>query len=69
MGLCRLHYTEKLGRRVQNELKKVYGNAEQAFGAIDFSGSGRITQEAFESNLVVKRIPDIQKWLDKERVF
>ena len=40
---------------LRKELKRMYGNAECAYNAIDFSGLGFITKDAFLNSIVVKQ--------------
>lgn len=43
--------------RLRLETKKMYGSAENAYGAIDYNGKGYITEQEFLDSIVMNRQP------------
>lgn len=43
--------------RLRHEIQKMYSSCDNAFGAIDFSGQGIVTEDAFLSSIPVSRVP------------
>ncbi len=72
-GLCKKHFLDRLGKRVKNEIKKVYKNPENSFAAFDYQGIGEFSIDNFISCLAIKRLcmdpADIISWLIRDKIF
>ena len=40
--------------KLRHEIKMMYGSSDHAFGALDFTGVGYVTEEAFLNSIFVK---------------
>lgn len=52
------HLVRQIRDRLRKEFYAMYRNAEEAYSALDYTGTGHITREAFMNNQIIKmRIP------------
>ena len=60
--------------RLRVEIKKMYSGSENAFGALDFSGEGFITEDSFLNSIFVKErqpftVEEIKMFFRHQNIF
>jgi len=55
--LCKDHFVKYVRTLLRKTIRALYLGAEKAFGAIDHTGLGYVTQDAFLQSYVAQRVP------------
>jgi hypothetical protein len=55
-SLCKLHFCKLIRIILAKELRKLYKSPQDAYGSIDFTGKGFITEQDFLQSLVIQRV-------------
>ena len=64
---------EEIKRRVRTEMRNIYRGPENAYGAMDYTGTGRITEADLMASVVFSRLPydvaDGKEFIKRENFF
>lgn len=72
---CLRHFMQALKAEIRHILVKVYKHPQQAFGAFDPDGLGKLTMDAILNHQMIKNLKnqysreDVRKWLVRDEVF
>jgi len=71
--LCKDHFVKYVRTLLRKTIRALYLGAEKAFGAIDHTGLGYVTQDAFLQSYVAQRVPltseEINEYFFLENVY